>query len=226
MSKDDRVRDILAKFGEDMAKETWMVQGTRVIFHKAVERIAAKAGIIFEEPTVLRAEREEAVILVRGRLGDRWDFDIGEALVNVNYRVSGKQAAYVWAMALKRGRDRLILKLIQLHGDVYSEEEADEFKQSAAGDRREIMSDAVMSGKPVILQDGLVHPSDALKRHVDEQGTALGVQNYMLRHETQVYLSSIPEDQKNELRDYARARMADLGWKMERRAAKGGQSND
>src|SRR4051794_18231803 len=116
---EERVRDILERFGEDMSA-TWMVQGTRVILHQAVERIAAKAGILFEEPTVLRAERDEAVILVRGRMGDRWDYDVGEALVNVNYRVSGKQAAYVWAMALKRGRDRLVLKLIGVHGLVYS----------------------------------------------------------------------------------------------------------
>jgi hypothetical protein len=31
-------------------------------------------------------------------------------------------------MAEKRAKDRVILKLVGLHGDVYSEEEADEFK--------------------------------------------------------------------------------------------------
>jgi hypothetical protein len=141
---EERVRDILERFGEDMSA-TWMVQSTRVIYHQAVERIAAKAGILFEEPTVLRAERDEAVILVRGRLGDRWDYDVGEALVNVNYRVSGKQAAYVWAMALKRGRDRLVLKLIGVHGLIYSEDEADSFKESAppANNIEEVMQEAV-----------------------------------------------------------------------------------
>ena len=59
---------------------------------------------------------------------DRVKWSMGEALVNVNYRVSGKQAAYVYAMAEKRGKDRVILKLIELHGLVYSEEEADEFR--------------------------------------------------------------------------------------------------
>ena len=42
----------------------------------------------------------------------------------MNYRVSGKQAAYVYAMAEKRAKDRVILKLIELHGLVYSEEES------------------------------------------------------------------------------------------------------
>ena len=36
--------------------------------------------------------------------------------------------AYPWAMAEKRAKDRVILKLIGLHGLVYSEQEADEFK--------------------------------------------------------------------------------------------------
>ena len=61
---------------------------------------------------------------------ERAEWSIGEALVGVNYRVSGKQAAYVYAMAEKRAKDRVILKLIELHGLVYSEEEADEFKTS------------------------------------------------------------------------------------------------
>ena len=32
-------------------------------------------------------------------MGERLEWSIGEALVNVNYRVSGRQAAYVYAMA-------------------------------------------------------------------------------------------------------------------------------
>ena len=57
---------------------------------------------------------------------------MAEALVNVNYRVSGRQAAYVYALAEKRAKDRVILKLVGLHGLPSSEEEADEFKSSAA----------------------------------------------------------------------------------------------
>lgn len=127
---DPRIEEILTKYDEPTVGNIWFVQGQAVIYHKVVERIGAKAKIAFEEPTVIRKERDEAVIMVRGQLGERWDYDIGEALVNVNYRVSGRQAAYVYAMALKRGRDRLILKLIGLHGLLYSEDEADEFLDS------------------------------------------------------------------------------------------------
>src|SRR5215212_3387071 len=127
-TSDQKIADVLAKFGEPMAGNVWRVQGTAVIYHKTLERIAAQANVSFDEPKIIRAERDEAVIQVTGRMGERVEWSIGEALVGVNYRVSGKQAAYVYAMAEKRAKDRVILKLIELHGYVYSEEEADEFR--------------------------------------------------------------------------------------------------
>lgn len=111
--------------------DIWAVQSATVIKHKALERLAASAKITFLPPTIIRADREEAVILATGILGDRTEWSIGEALVNVNYRVSGKQAAYVYAMAEKRAKDRVILKLAGLHG-LYSEDEADEFQERQA----------------------------------------------------------------------------------------------
>ena len=129
---DPRIADILKKYDEDPRDDKgviWDCHGTWVVYHRALERVAAKAGITFSKPDVLRKERDEAVILCSGALGEREDWEIGEALIVVNYRVSGKQAAYVYAMALKRARDRLILKLVGLHGLIYSEEEADDFKQ-------------------------------------------------------------------------------------------------
>jgi hypothetical protein len=215
MNKDARITDILSRYGEDLSS-TWMVQGQRVIRHAALERIAAKAGISFDKPNIVRSEEREAVILVSGTNGDRSEWSIGEANMELNYRTSGKQQAYPYAMAEKRGKDRVILKLIELHGLLYSEEEADEFKESAAGERREVMSDAISSGKPIVLDDGVVHPGEALKRMIQEQGTAIGIKNFMLKHEVQSYLSGIPEDQKDELRSFALSRMADLGWKKER----------
>lgn len=137
MSNDSLIAEILAKYGEDMREATWAVQGTRVILHKAVERIAAKAGIVFDKPQVLRAERDEAVLLVVGHMGDKTEWSIGEALLTDgsrpgNYRVTGRMASYVYAMAEKRAKDRVALKLIGLHGLVYSEDEADDFKGAPA----------------------------------------------------------------------------------------------
>jgi hypothetical protein len=139
-SANDKIRDVLQRYGEAFTEgqggNVWRVQGTPVISHRCLERIAAQAGIAFELPTILRSERDEAVILVAGSLDKRREWSIGEAVINVNYRVSGKQAAYVYAMAEKRAKDRVILKLVELHGLAYSEEEADDFRQrSAEADR-------------------------------------------------------------------------------------------
>jgi hypothetical protein len=243
MNKDQRIKDILAKYGEDIEAATWRVQGQRVIYHAALERIAAQARIVFDSPTILRAEEREAVILVHGRKSVvseepvQSEWSIGEAHMDLNYKTSGKQQPYPYAMAEKRAKDRVILKLLNLHGDLYSEEEADAFKRekeealeagaATARDivrnltgeepapkdvRRAIMSDSISSGKPIQLEDGEVQPGEALTRLIHEQGTALGIKNLMLRYEVQNFLSGLPEDQREELRDCAKARMFDLGW--------------
>ena len=128
------VRDLFKKADVSLSQnDIWAVQGTPVVKHKALERLAAAMKIQFLAPQILRAERDEAVILATGdihRAGEAVirEWSIGEALVNVNYRVTGKMAAYVYAMAEKRAKDRVILKLAGLQG-VYSEDEADDFKE-------------------------------------------------------------------------------------------------
>ncbi len=42
---DKQIADILVRYGEPFGGNVWRVQGTAVISHKALERIAAKAGI-------------------------------------------------------------------------------------------------------------------------------------------------------------------------------------
>ena len=77
---DQQIADILVKYGEPITGNIWRVQGQAVIYHKALERIAAQAGIAFGPPTILRAERDEAVIVVTGSMGERTEWSIGEAL--------------------------------------------------------------------------------------------------------------------------------------------------
>jgi len=144
MSNEKEIRELFKKHDVGLAQnDVWTVQSSYVVKHKALERLAAALRIQFDPPTILRAERDEAVILVVGHLsteetqGDgnktvfvrrASEWSIGEALVNANYRVTGKMAPYVYAMAEKRAKDRVILKLAGLHG-VYSEDEADDFKE-------------------------------------------------------------------------------------------------
>lgn len=218
---DKKIAEVLAKFDEPMAGNVWRVQGTAVIYHKTLERIAAQAKIHFDEPKVIRAERDEAVIQVTGRMGERVEWSIGEALIGVNYRVSGKQAAYVYAMAEKRAKDRVILKLIELHGFVYSEEEADEFKQSRPGyaeHHAEIESSETDKTKvEVVAAAGGIE--DELKQKIKKAKTINAVTDLMLHADTQKVLSGLPEGIRDEIRDFAKARLVELGWPTKKAAA-------
>jgi hypothetical protein len=156
MSKDKEIHELFARHNVPLDRDdVWAVQGTPVVKHKAVERLGAALGISWEPPVIIRSERDEAVLLVYGSTGPsdqlggrRSEWSTGEALVQPmkdtgrknangkpiyepegigNYAVTPRQAAYPYAMAEKRGKDRVILKLAGLQG-VYSEEEADDFK--------------------------------------------------------------------------------------------------
>lgn len=215
---DKKIAEVLAKFGEPVAGNIWRVQGTAVIYHKTLERIAAQAQIAFDEPKIIRAERDEAVIQVTGRMGERVEWSIGEALIGVNYRVTGRQAAYVYAMAEKRAKDRVILKLIELHGYVYSEEEADEFKQGrlSQGDAQGDAHVEVERGGEDKAKAEAASPSNAaeeeLKQKIRKAKTINAVTDLMLHPDTQRLLGEWPESVRDDIRDFAKARLVELGW--------------
>src|SRR3954464_7196267 len=220
---DQQIADILAQYGEPLAGNIWRVQGQAVIYHKALERIAAQAGITYGTPTILRAERDEAVILVTGSVGERTEWSIGEALVHVNYRVSGRQAAYVYAMAEKRAKDRVILKLVGLHGLLSSEEEADAFKSgavSAEGPEDATQGEATLPGVEASAKPksgkgkakGSPGGADEIKRKIDKAASINAVTDLMLGPETQQSLNELPSAVRDEIREYAKARLVALGW--------------
>ena len=217
---DKKIAEVLGKFGEPMAGNVWRVQGTAVIYHKTLERIAAQANVIFDEPKIIRAERDEAVIQVTGRMGERVEWSIGEALIGVNYRVSGKQAAYVYAMAEKRAKDRVILKLVGLHGFLYSEEEADEFKHGrpAANEpaANESVSEAQRTTVEVVGSPGSIEAE--LKQKITKAKTINAVTDLMLHADTQRALNDLPEGVRDEVRDFAKSRLVELGWPAKKAA--------
>lgn len=209
---DKKIAETLAKFGEPMAGNVWRVQGTAVIYHKALERIAAQAKITFDAPQIIRAERDEAVIQVVGRMGDKMEWSIGEALIGVNYRVSGKQAAYVYAMAEKRAKDRVILKLIELSGDVYSEEEADEFKQNRPAPQTEGQPETKVEvqGQPDPNSPAGIEAN--IKAKIDRAKSINAVTDLMLHADTQSDLACLAEGIRDQIRDYAKTKLVSLGW--------------
>ena len=224
-SADKQIAEVLAKYGEPFAGNVWRVQGQAVIYHKCLERVAAQAKIRYDTPVILRAERDEAVILVTGHMGDKAEWSIGEALVNVNYRVSGKQAAYVYAMAEKRAKDRVILKLVGLHGFLYSEEEADEFRQGRPGERETAAPEAraearieaqVEASAPETTRVELVEAESeieaGLKKKIDKAKSINAVTDLMLHADTQKSLNALSPALRDEVRDYAKAKLMALGW--------------
>jgi hypothetical protein len=124
--KSKAIADFQAKYkvAED---ELWEVHGsTWCVKHKALERIAAEVGIVWEKPELKVCDMAAGItaILVGGKLGEHVEYSFGEASPKNN------KNSYPLAMAEKRAKDRVILKLLAVHGDLYSEEEADDFKQS------------------------------------------------------------------------------------------------
>lgn len=124
-NKKAAVMKVLEKYDLD-SSALWDCHGTPVILHKALERVADREKITFDAPQILEtnADKRIAVVCVTGRKGDLSAWSFGEAMPSNN------KNAYPFAMAEKRAKDRVILKLIGLSGDVYSEEEADDFKNS------------------------------------------------------------------------------------------------
>jgi len=120
------VMTFMEKYKVD-SDEIWPVPGGKAyaVMHKALERIAIEQGITFERPSVVACDLAEKsmVICTFGKMGDRTEWSFGEA------SPANNRNQYMAAMAEKRSRDRVILKLLAAHGDLYSEAEADDFKR-------------------------------------------------------------------------------------------------
>ena len=104
----------------------WNCRGTPVVYHKALERIAHKKNMRFDPPMIIEtdAEKNIAVVCVTGHFGDFSEWSIGESTPR------NTTNNYPFAMAEKRAKDRVILKLLGVAGFVYSEAEADNFEKS------------------------------------------------------------------------------------------------
>ena len=118
------LKDLIKAVGMSEQEATWDCHGTPVIYHDALERIASHIGIQFEKPDVIKNNVEEGFVAmcVTGTDGDKIEWSIGEA------SPSNSKNSYPFAMSEKRAKDRVILKLIGASGFVYSEEEAESFK--------------------------------------------------------------------------------------------------
>jgi|TARA_A100001391_G_scaffold98406_1_gene65252 hypothetical protein len=118
------LKELIKSVGMSEQEATWDCHGTPVIYHDALERISSHIGIQFEKPDVIKNNVEEGFVAmcVTGTDGDKTEWSFGEA------SPYNSKNSYPFAMSEKRAKDRVILKLIGASGFVYSEEEAESFK--------------------------------------------------------------------------------------------------
>ena len=115
------LKDLIQTVGMTLNEATWDCHGIPIVYHEALERIAEHVGITFEVPTTIESKLEKGIFCCHyvGTDGDKIAESYGEATPQNN------KNAYASAMAEKRAKDRVILKLIGLSGQVYSNDEAD-----------------------------------------------------------------------------------------------------
>jgi hypothetical protein len=162
------VLDFMAKYAID-SDEIWEVHGsTWVVKHKALERVAVEVGVKWERPSVQVCDlaNKIAVICAFGKLNDREEWSFGEA------SPANNKNSYPMAMAEKRARDRVILKLLVSHGALYSESEADEFTQPRQNPHVTRPSDILPSAdhdEHGEIIDNIPHAAPAQKLRVSDQ---------------------------------------------------------
>ena len=107
--------------------ELWEVRpGAWAVKHSAIERLVAENGIKFDRPAIVEVNTAEKlmVICVFGTMGERSEWSFGEA------SPANCKIAYPAAIAEKRAKDRVAIKLLNATGAaIYSEEESDDFKR-------------------------------------------------------------------------------------------------
>ena len=142
----EKLKKLLSEVGEkvDMSDDknsaVWSLPQNKnvlIIKHKALEKISAHLGMWFDPATILESDTDKKIVslVVKGYIDDgkgkNTAWSIGEVSPD-NYKTYAKQSTYPYAMAEKRAVDRVILKLLGVHGDMYSEEEAEDFKTNNA----------------------------------------------------------------------------------------------
>ena len=127
---DDVIKELMKDLQLDYKDNTWEVKhggrSVTCVKHKALEKIAAHKQIRFDPPAMIANDPDKrvAAMCVTGHLGDRAEWAIGEAAPSNN------KNNYPYAMAEKRAKDRVILKLLNVAGDYYAQDEADEFEEA------------------------------------------------------------------------------------------------
>tara|TARA_B100000085_G_scaffold154789_1_gene140613 strand:+ start:205 stop:873 length:669 start_codon:yes stop_codon:yes gene_type:complete len=137
----EKLKKLLSEVGEkvDMSDDknsaVWSLPQNKnvlIIKHKALEKISAHLGMWFDPPDVLENNTDKNIVsmCVRGYIDDGKGKNSAWSIGEVSPKNNTNK--YPYAIAEKRAIDRVILKLLGVHGDMYSEEEAEDFKTNNA----------------------------------------------------------------------------------------------
>tara|TARA_R100001460_G_scaffold17306_1_gene37372 strand:- start:941 stop:1549 length:609 start_codon:yes stop_codon:yes gene_type:complete len=141
------IPDEAAKIFKDLkinsSEATWDCHGTPVVLHKYIEIIGAKLNVSIDSLDVIEANAKDGIVSMKcvASIKDRQVISYGECSPKNN------KNAYPYAMAEKRAVDRCILKLANLHGFVYSENEIDD---KAPSNKPKTAEKKIISAEPTI----------------------------------------------------------------------------
>tara|TARA_Y100001973_G_C5209214_1_gene344238 strand:- start:19474 stop:20139 length:666 start_codon:yes stop_codon:yes gene_type:complete len=132
------VKEMSKKYGLELPEndydglDFWKCHGNWILKHNGCEKIAMKENITFDEPKCNFDVAPNIALMITGHKKDedgnilKTEWSFGEACGR------NTKMPYWWAMAEKRGKDRVILKLINAYEQgVYSSSEADEWNELA-----------------------------------------------------------------------------------------------
>ena len=122
MKIDPIVKDILQELKFNPNECLWEKHGATCMKHRYIEIAGQEKGVIIESLDEVEKNSAEGVVAIKctASLGKAKVITYGEATPKNN------KNGYPYAMAEKRAIDRAILKLIGIHGFVYSDDEVDD----------------------------------------------------------------------------------------------------
>ena len=122
MKIDPIVKDILQELKFNPSECLWEKHGATCMKHRYIEIAGQEKGVIIESLDEVEKNSAEGVVAIKctASLGKAKVITYGEATPKNN------KNGYPYAMAEKRAIDRAILKLIGIHGFVYSDDEVDD----------------------------------------------------------------------------------------------------
>lgn len=173
---DPRVKEVLQKQGFNWEECLWDCHGTWVMYHKYIEIAAAQNNITYNLHEVeFDTKNKIAVIKCVANLDKQTVTTYGEAAPH------NCKNSYTVAMAEKRAFDRAVLKLLGLHGFIYSEDEIEHTSKPAPA--------AVTHEVKELSEEALKYYIDQIKSFDDDK----------LKQE---YWKSINPDIRNQIREY------------------------